>query len=166
MSKILVGAVGILLSAALFGCGPGPGDTPEETARILAENYVNSRLQVEIDQEVEDMRFQIECYEKDMEWRADRGESLKVIDVVKARLEFYEDNLDKLKDEIEYNITEVRVDKDDDKKAEVEVKIWRYVVKQDDDNYKDLDLIYTDRTKNWSLINDDGWKIRNKKKSD
>lgn len=163
MEKSMIGLLGFGVALVLSGCGASPGDTPEETARILAEKSVEkSRLRV--DQRLEDMRFKLECLEKEMEWMADRGEMLLEADKLQARIEFYEDNLDKLKDDIEFNITEVRMDKDDEKKAEVKVKFWGYEVKQDGENYKDLDLLFESNSNTYSLIEDDGWKIRNRKK--
>ncbi len=162
MKKSMIGLLGFGVALVLSGCGASPGDTPEETAKIRAEKSMEkSRLRV--DQRLEDMRFKLECLEKQMEWMADRGEMLLEADKLQARIEFYEDNLDKLKD-IEFNITEVRVDKDDEKKAEVKVKFWGYEVKQDRENYKDLDLLFESTPDTYHLIEDDGWKIQNSKK--
>ena len=158
MKKMTV-ALALLLAFGVLGCGPGPGSTPEETARNWAEMNI-AEIPTEYERDLHRTEWQLDCMEAELEWWADRGEIRKDIDLGRAELEFKRDNMDKILDNIEFDV--VNVEKKDENNVSVTIKIWSYDVKSGK-GPKDFYLEYEADTDTLSLVKDDGdWKIKNK----
>ncbi len=149
------------LGLGLAGCGGGLG-TPEEAANTMVKKDLES-LPDEMERQMEQLRWQIECDEKEMEWWADRGTMKNRIDGQRAMLEYMDDNLDKVVDEVTFDVVDIKKGPGD-KGKEVTVSVWVY---QPEEVAKGSKLFYLkpDRDlKRYHLVEvDKQWKRANKK---
>ncbi|GEM_PF-6564709 len=138
----------VLLSGfGLGGCG-GFSD-PESAVRTVVEKEI-AWDKDHLDEDVKKARAAIETWEKEMEWHADRGTYAQRIDQVKAMIDFYEENLSKIRDSYSYDIINIRQpDPANDSVKEVTVKRWNYDVRKGNGpkdfylEYESKDLQYT-----------------------
>ena len=159
MTNKMIAVLALLLTVGVLGCGPGPGSSPEETARNWAEVNI-ADIPLEYERDLHRKEWKLDCMEEELEWGADKGKIRKDIDVGRAELEFKRDNMDKILDNIEFDV--VNVQKKDDNNVHVTIKTWRYDVKSGK-GPKDFYLQYEAREETLPLVNVDGdWKIKNK----
>ena len=159
MTNKMIVVLALLLTVGVLGCGPGPGSSPEETARNWAEMNI-ADIPIEYERKLLRGEWEVECMEEELEWWADKGKFRKNIDVARAELEFKRDNMDKIIDNIEVDV--VNVQKKDDNNVHVTIKTWKYDVKSGK-GPKDFYLQYEAREETLRLVKDDDeWKIKNK----
>ena len=158
MNRAIALPLGLFLTLSAISCGPGPGGSPEETARNFAQVIIEDTPQ-EIERRLDRNEWELDCMEAELEWWADQGELRKEIDLGRSELEFRRDSLDQMTDEIQADV--VNIEKHDDNNATVTMKIWAYQVVKGK-GPKDFFLEYQSRKESLTLTKDDGdWKIKN-----
>jgi len=121
-----MGAVLLAVPFALAGCGGPDLGTPESTAREYAKLRVKE-FAWEVERRVEQEEERLEFASQRGEIWVGRGALNKDLDVKRAKLEFIQDHLSEIADNIHFDIVDLE-DVDSNNKN-VTIKFWMYEVK-------------------------------------
>ncbi len=120
-------ALSFVAAVALAGCGPSL-KTPEDAARALTDKKMK-RAPEQFERLIDQLEWELDCDERELEWWADRGSRRDEVDSKRAQLEFIKDNLSKIKSEMMYDVVDIQKGPGDKGKL-VEVNIWSYEPKE------------------------------------
>ncbi|MBI2898969.1 MAG: hypothetical protein HYY17_02180 [Planctomycetes bacterium] len=155
----------VLASVALAGCGPNLG-SPEDAARAVAKKETERRPKT-FARDVARLEWELDCDEKELEWWADRGSMRNDIDRTRAKLEFRKDNRGKIRDDITFDVVDIRKGRDEkgnERGKRVVVHVWSYEPVEVVEGSRMFYLKFARSAREYHLVEaGKEWKIANKK---
>lgn len=161
-SKLALAAAALIAGGlGLAGCG-GDMDTPEAAARTMVQKDLET-LPDDLERRIEQLKWELECDEKEMEWWADKGTLRNKIENRRAMIEFMDDNLDKAIDDVSFDVVDIQKGPGD-KGKQVTVNVWVYEPAEVAEGSKIFYLKPDKDQKRYHLVEvDKEWKRANKK---